>query len=375
MKKTSLIAALLLLALPAFLAAASTEALGPREPVTLELRNADLKDVITTLGAMANLAVVIDPGIEGKVSIRMEKVPFERILALLAKDNGISIRIEDGKPIASKVQGAAVVAPAMPDSLHDTPRFLVADYAGAAAAAPAVVIKTTGSGEGRCWIAEVPKDGGSSLEIPLRGSVLVVADLGYDPVWKTRALAVEAVGGALQKSFSLGPDGKAIFADVAGREDASRVVFYQLSADPSRGEGACSTVFFQTAEGKIPVTLSMKGIAGGPESNSYQVFSPRIQTRAGTVFKALGSEANSSEGTLREYAASGYISRDGKSVALAFKARAAWTDSGDGKQYYFTQAGESSGFVPLTRAGVLASTIPSGAATPRPVELRVFGEE
>jgi hypothetical protein len=66
---------------------------------------------------------------------------------------------------------------------------------------------------------------------------------------------------------------------------------------------------------------------------------------------------------------------DGRSIALAFKARAGWTDSEDGKLYYFTQAGESSGFVPLTRAGVLASTIPPGVATARPLELRVFGGE
>ncbi len=375
MKKTPFIAALLLAALTAFPASASAEPLDPREPVTLDLRNADLKDVITTLGAMANLAVVIDPSIEGKISIRLQKVPFEKILALLAKDNGTSIRIEDGKLVASKVAGAAAAAPAMPDSLHETPRFPLADYASAAAAAPPVVIKTASRGEENCWVARVQKDGGGLLEIPLQGAALVMADLGYDPAWKSRTLAVEAAGGAFKKSFSLGPDGRAIFSDLAGQGDSARLVFTQSRAGSDPGESGCSSVFFQAAEGTIPVTLSMQATAGGPGTNSSPVFSPRIQARAGTVFKALGSETNSGEGQPRGYAVSGYVSRDGKSVALAFKARAAWTDPGDGKQYYFTQAGEPSGFVPLTRAGVLASKIPPGSATARPLELRVFGEE
>jgi hypothetical protein len=67
--------------------------------------------------------------------------------------------------------------------------------------------------------------------------------------------------------------------------------------------------------------------------------------------------------------------RDGKSVALAFKARAVWTDPEDKRQYYFTQGGNSVDFVPLTKSGVLASTVPPGVATPRALELRVFGEE
>jgi hypothetical protein len=123
------------------------------------------------------------------------------------------------------------------------------------------------------------------------------------------------------------------------------------------------------------VTVTVRAAALAERGASTPVFAPRIQTTAGTVFKALGSDSDSGEGQLRGYAVTGYVSRDGKSVALAFKARAVWTDPEDGKQYYFTQGGDTVDFVPLMKSGVLASTMQPGVATARALELRVFGDE
>ena len=89
----------------------------------------------------------------------------------------------------------------------------------------------------------------------------------------------------------------------------------------------------------------------------------------------MAREGASGEGRTRGYAVSGYVSRDGKSIALAFKARAVWTDPESGDEYYFTQGGDAIEFVPLKKSGALAATVPPGVATPRALELRVFGEE
>jgi hypothetical protein len=40
-----------------------------------------------------------------------------------------------------------------------------------------------------------------------------------------------------------------------------------------------------------------------------------------------------------------------------------------------SEGGNAVDFVPLAKSGVLASTVQPGVATPRAVELRVFGEE
>ena len=55
---------------------AASEAFDPQATVTLDLRDARLTDVLTNLGAIANLPVVIEPGIEGKVTIKLENVPY-----------------------------------------------------------------------------------------------------------------------------------------------------------------------------------------------------------------------------------------------------------------------------------------------------------
>jgi hypothetical protein len=380
-KRLVILAGLLLAALPVF---ASSETLDPNEPITLELREAKLKDVITTLGAIANLAVVIEPGIEGKVTIKLQNVPFVKVLAMLARDNGISLRIEDGKLVASRVQEAPTAVPALPENFRNSPRILLTDYAAAAAAPQPLLITTTHHGEELCSIARIGDSGGGVLEVSLSRSGgpegLVVADLGYDPVLRMRSVALESEDGRLMQASSLTGDDAQVSVYKASD---GRPVRLMVSQSPKlvarlREKVTCSDVSFQPFEGGTPVSVAMQASALAGNGVSSLVFAPRIQAAAGTVFKALGSEADSGDGQLRGYAVTGYVSRDGKKVALAFKARTVWTDPADGRQYYFTQAGSQVGFLPLKNGalgGFLASSIPAGVATARPLELRVFGQE
>jgi len=377
MKKLFLLPALLL-AVSGW--SADSEAFDPKAPVTLDLRDARLTDVITTLGAMANLPVVIEPGIEGKVTIKLEGVPFVKILGMLSRDNGISVRVEDGKLVASRVREAAAAAPPLPEKFRDAARVLLTDYSTAAANAPPLLISTTWNGEETCSIAKSGSGGGVLLEIPLSktGSLetLLVADLGYDPVSRSRVVALEGPGGTMKRAAALEPQ-DAVSFDLKREGESLRVLLSQSPKLVARSleKGDCGVLVFGSAHGGAPATVTMQATALSEGGVSSPVFSPRIQTTAGTVFKALGSEADSGAGQLRGYAVTGYVSRDGKSVALAFKARAVLTDPEDRRQYYFTQGGNAVDFVPLTKAGVLASTVAPGVATPRALELRVFGEE
>ncbi len=379
MKKMSFIAAIVLMALPALPVRASAEALDPKEPVTLELHDAKLTDVITTLGAMANLPVVIEPGLEGKVSIRMQEVPFEKILTILSKDNGISVRIEDGKLVASRAPGTSAAAPPAPDSARRAPRILLSDYARAASDPPPLLIRVTWKGEERCLLARAGSGGGGVAEIPLSGpgsdsGSVFIADLGYEPASKTRALAIEALGGSAKKAFLLGGgDDKKMLAFGGAGDKSLRLLLVQAPVVVGKAE-ACASLDFRAARGDTPVTVAMQATSLA-DSASSAVFSPRIQAMAGTLFKARGEDPDPAEGALRGYAVSGYVSRDGTAVAVAFLARAVLTDPEDGKQYAYTQVANSADFVPLQKAGVLASRIAAGFATARPLELKVFGGE
>ncbi len=364
-------------------ALAALKAATPKEPVTLDLRDARLTDVISTLGALANLPVVIEPGIEGKVTLRLEKVPFDKILELLSRENGISVRIEDGKLIASRSREAPIAAPALPERFRDAPRILLTEYAPAAASPPPLLITAARNGEVTCSIARIGSGGGGLLEVPLSKSgapdALVVADMGYDPVWKSRTIALESVDGSFRNAFLLAVHGAPVSVYKTRDGQSVRLSVSQSPKLIARfvQRGDCADLVFQPSGGGAPVTVSVQASAISEGGTPSPVFSPRIHSTAGSVFKALGSETDSGVGVLRGYALTGYVSRDGKKVALAFKARAVWTDPEDGRQYYFTQTGiPPVQFFPLSKSGfVLPAAVQPGVATPYALELRVFGEE
>ena len=381
MKKLFLLPILLLAAAGS---SAATEAFDPMAPVTLDLRDASLTDVITTLGAMANLPAVIEPGIEGKVTIKMEKVPFVKILAILSRDNGISVRVEDGKlvasrgkVVASRVREAAGGGTVLPEKFREAPRILLSEYAAAAASPPPLLVSTKWNGEEVCSIAKIGNEGGGLLEIPLSKSggpdALIVADLGYDPVLKTRTVALETADGSVRRAFSLAAEDSpvSLYKDLTFRllvSQSPRLVAKFLET------GNCGQVAFQPARGGAPVTVTIEFAAHSESGALTPVFAPRVQTTAGTVFKAVGNESDSGPGQLRGYAVAGYVSRDGTSIALAFKAHAIWTDPEDGRQYRLTQPGLAD-FHRLKRPLILNSFILPGVATPNALDVRVSSGE
>ena len=93
--------AVALFAAAAYAGADSTAAFDPQEKISLDLKDAKLTEVIATLGAMANLPVVIAPGLEASVSLRVKEMKFESVLELLSMHYGVSVRIENGRLVAS----------------------------------------------------------------------------------------------------------------------------------------------------------------------------------------------------------------------------------------------------------------------------------
>jgi beta-lactamase regulating signal transducer with metallopeptidase domain len=68
------------------------------EPISINLKNADIHDVLKTLGELTGLAIDVAPGISGSVTIDMVGVPWDRVLDLMLQQNGLVAKIE-GKTI------------------------------------------------------------------------------------------------------------------------------------------------------------------------------------------------------------------------------------------------------------------------------------
>ena len=67
---------------------------GPR--VSLDFRDADLRDVLRVLSEVSGLDFVLQPGVAGRVSLRLSEIPWEQALALVLRSQRLGHALEDG---------------------------------------------------------------------------------------------------------------------------------------------------------------------------------------------------------------------------------------------------------------------------------------
>lgn len=68
------------------------------EPISMDLKNADLRDVLRTFGDITGLKFEVAPGIEATVTIHLTDVPWDQALDIIARQTGTKIVI-DGKTV------------------------------------------------------------------------------------------------------------------------------------------------------------------------------------------------------------------------------------------------------------------------------------
>ncbi len=64
------------------------------EPISLDLKDADIRDVLLTFSRLARLNMVIDPDVKGSVTVRLENVPWDQALEVILKVNGLGYVLE-----------------------------------------------------------------------------------------------------------------------------------------------------------------------------------------------------------------------------------------------------------------------------------------
>ncbi len=146
--KTAFALALLLSVAPLPAAAADAE-FDPKEKISLDLRDAKIADLVTTLGALANLPVYIDPDVSGTITIKLDDVPFEKVLMLINGKTGVSVRIENGKLVASRSTQSFLAAVTLPDQYKSASRLRVAEISKVTPSAP-LFVRTKLNGASSC---------------------------------------------------------------------------------------------------------------------------------------------------------------------------------------------------------------------------------
>lgn len=83
---------------PQNLSGARTLSGGPRvfngEPLSLNLKDADIKDVIRTFAELTGLNIAVDPGVGGSVTVDFQDVPWDQALDLILRQNNLTYVLE-----------------------------------------------------------------------------------------------------------------------------------------------------------------------------------------------------------------------------------------------------------------------------------------
>jgi len=64
------------------------------EPISLNLKDADMKDVLRTFAQLTGLNIAVDPGVGGVVTVDFVDVPWDQALDLILRQNGLTYVLE-----------------------------------------------------------------------------------------------------------------------------------------------------------------------------------------------------------------------------------------------------------------------------------------
>ena len=64
------------------------------EPLSLNLKDADIKDVLRTFAQLTGLNVAVDPGVRGTVTVDFADVPWDQALDIILRQNGLTYVLE-----------------------------------------------------------------------------------------------------------------------------------------------------------------------------------------------------------------------------------------------------------------------------------------
>src|SRR6266542_326221 len=64
------------------------------ESISLDLKDADLKDVLRTFAELTKLNIAIDADVKGSVTLRLHDVPWDQALDVILRINGLGYVLE-----------------------------------------------------------------------------------------------------------------------------------------------------------------------------------------------------------------------------------------------------------------------------------------
>lgn len=158
------------------------------EPMSLHLKDADIKDVLRSFAQISGLNIVVQPGVAGTVTVELDSVPWDQALEMILKVNGLGMQLEGNvlriAPRATLQQEAEqeqqlLKAQALSVPLRTVMRRI--SYADAASIA-GVLLRRGGPGAGGSLMSDR-----GSITVDARTNTLIIKEL---PAYMDTVIAV-----------------------------------------------------------------------------------------------------------------------------------------------------------------------------------------
>ena len=64
------------------------------EPISLSLKDADLGEVLRSFAKISGLNLVLDPAVEGNVTVELKDVPWDQALSVILKTHRLGLEVD-----------------------------------------------------------------------------------------------------------------------------------------------------------------------------------------------------------------------------------------------------------------------------------------
>ncbi len=144
------------------------------EPISLNLKDVDLKDFFRLIHEISGLNIIIDPNVSGSVTLVLDSVPWDQALDIVLKNNGLGkvlegnvLRIAKVETLTAEQEGQTKLAAARMDAAPLVTVFRPINYAKAADIA--TLLKT--------WAGGGALSRRGTVLVDIRGNTLIISDV------------------------------------------------------------------------------------------------------------------------------------------------------------------------------------------------------
>jgi type IV pilus assembly protein PilQ len=180
-------------------AAASEQPQYTGEPISLNLKDVDLKDFFRLIHEISGLNIIIDPNVSGNVTMVLDNVPWDQALDIVLKNNqlgktleGNVLRIAKLSTLSSEQSEAVKLAAAREDAQPLVTKFVAINYAKASQIATML----------KSWVGGGALTKRGNVLVDDRTNTLIISDIASQipiivPIiekldTKTKQIAIEA---------------------------------------------------------------------------------------------------------------------------------------------------------------------------------------